>query len=179
MFNIIENLLNKINSPIAKITENISGFLLLIMTLIVLFQVAFRYILNIPLSWSDEASRFLMIYMTYLCLPIIYLEDKNIAMTFVTDKLKDKRIYEVFMIVTHVVSLMLFAVWIRFGWIFYQTGSVMADSLPISMYVIYIIPPVMLTVCCSFALQKLFGSIHRFIHFKKPQELNIANQITE
>ncbi len=163
----IENALNKINAPIAKITAQFSGILLLIMTVIVLLQVGCRYILNIPLSWTDESSRFLMIYMTYLCLPIIYLNDQNIAMTFVTDKFKGMRVHHVFMIFAHVVSLLLFSIWIYYGWIFFQTGSVMADSVPIPMFVIYIIPPVMLSISCSFALQKLAGSLDGFINFEK------------
>ena len=163
----IERALNKMNAPIAKAGAELSGILLLIMTAIVLLQVGCRYILNIPLSWTDESSRFLMIYMTYLCLPIVYLNDQNIAMTFITDKFKAMRIYHLFMIVAHVASLILFAIWIYYGWMFFQTGSVMADSVPIPMYVIYIIPPVMLAISCLFALQKLLGSIDAFIHFKK------------
>ena len=105
----IERALNKVNAPVAKIGAEISGALLLLMVAIVLLQVGCRYILNIPLSWTDEASRFMMIYMTYLCLPIVYLNDQNIAMTFITDKFKGKRIYSLFMIVAHIASLILFA----------------------------------------------------------------------
>jgi TRAP-type C4-dicarboxylate transport system permease small subunit len=163
----IERALNKVNAPVAKIGAELSGALLLLMVAIVLLQVGCRYVLNIPLSWTDEASRFMMIYMTYLCLPIVYLNDQNIAMTFITDKFKGKRIYSLFMIVAHIASLILFVIWIYYGWIFYSTGSVMADSVPIPMYVIYVIPPVMMTICCFFALQKLVGSIDTFIHFQK------------
>lgn len=166
MLKAMENALNTINAPIARWTANLAGFFLLVMTVVVLIQVAFRYILNTPLGWTDESSRFLMIYMTYLCLPIIYLDERNIAMTFVTDKLRGTRIYEVLMVVAHVASLALFAVWINFGYAFYKTGSVMADSLPIPMYVVYAIPPIMLAISCSFALQKLLGALHNLIHFK-------------
>ena len=167
----IERALNKINAPIAKIGAEVSGILLLIMTIIVLLQVGCRYILNIPLSWTDETSRFLMIYMTYLCLPIVYLNDQNIAMTFITDKFKGMRVYSLFMMIAHIASLILFAIWIYYGWMFFNTGSVMADSIPIPMYVIYIIPPVMLAISCLFALQKLVGSIDTFIHFEKENSL--------
>ncbi|WCE32163.1 TRAP transporter small permease [Vibrio sp. SCSIO 43137] len=165
MFKDIERVLNKINAPIANFAAKFSGILLLIMTAIVLLQVGCRYILNIPLSWTDETSRFLMIYMTYLCLPIVYLRDQNIAMTFVTDKFRNLRIYHLFLIVAHVAALILFAIWIYYGWAFYQTGGVMADSLPIPMYTIYIIPPVMLALSCLTALEKLASEIHKLIHF--------------
>jgi TRAP-type C4-dicarboxylate transport system permease small subunit len=171
MLKAIERAMNKINAPIAKVGAQISGMLLLIMTVIVLLQVGCRYILNIPLSWTDETSRFLMIYMTYLCLPIVYLNDQNIAMTFITDKFKGKRIYNLFMIIAHVASLILFTIWIYYGWTFFKTGSVMADSVPIPMYVIYIIPPVMMSISCLFAIQKLIGSVDAFINFKAENTL--------
>ena len=167
----IERALSKINTPVAKLGADISGVLLLIMVVIVLFQVGCRYILNMPLSWTDESSRFMMIYMTYLCLPIVYLNDQNIAMTFLTDKFKNLRIYSLFMIIAHIASLILFTIWIYYGWTFFSTGSVMADSVPIPMYVVYIIPPVMMTISCIAALQKLIGSIDSFIHFKKDNTL--------
>lgn len=144
------------------------------MTMVVLAQVVFRYIFNAPLSWTDEMSRFLMIYMTYLCLPTIYLKNQNIAMTFVTDKIKGSRLYELMMAMTHAIALTLFSIWIYFGWIFYHSGSVSADSLPIPMYAIYIIPPIMLTISCLFAFQKFYISVNRFIFFPKIQN---ASQI--
>ncbi len=58
MFKGIENALNKINAPIANFAAQVSGILLLVMTVIVLLQVGCRYILNIPLSWTDEFISF-------------------------------------------------------------------------------------------------------------------------
>jgi len=167
MLNACERVLNKINSPLAKFTANIAGNLLVVMTFLVLLQVGFRYLFNSPLSWTDESSRYLMIFMTYLSLPIIYLSDKNIAMTFITDKFLNSRFFYLFMIFNHSISLIVFAIWIYYGFIFFETGNVSADSLPIPMYVVYIIPPVMLLVCCSFAVQKLLGSIDFFLNFDK------------
>ncbi|KII76069.1 TRAP transporter small permease [Vibrio renipiscarius] len=156
MLRTIEKALNTVTTPLAKVLRHVAGILLLIMTVMVVAQVLFRYVFNVPLSWTDEAARFLMIYMTYLCLPFVYLADKNIAMTFVTEILEKKvpRVFAFFCLVGHVSAIIVFAVWIKFGWNFFNTGSVMADSLPISMYVIYIIPPVMMAVTSVYALQK-------------------------
>ncbi|ANU38678.1 TRAP transporter small permease [Vibrio scophthalmi] len=156
MLRTIEKALNTITTPVAKVLRHVAGILLLVMTIMVVAQVLFRYVLNVPLSWTDEAARFLMIYMTYLCLPFVYLADKNIAMTFVTEILEQKvpRLFAFFSLIAHISAIIVFAVWIKFGWNFYNTGSVMADSLPISMYVIYVIPPVMMMVTSIYALQK-------------------------
>jgi len=161
MLRAIEKALNAITTPLSKFLRHLAGILLLVMTVIVVAQVLFRYILNIPLSWTDESSRFLMIYMTYLCLPFVYLTDKNIAMTFVTEILEKKapRFFSFLTLLAHISAILVFAVWIKFGWNFFQTGSVMADSLPIPMFYVYIIPPVMMGLTILYALQKSLASI--------------------
>ncbi|KEY58589.1 TRAP transporter small permease [Serratia sp. DD3] len=157
MLRTLEKALNTVTTPVAKVLRAVAGILLLVMTVAVVFQVLCRYVFNEPLSWTDEAARFLMIYMTYLCLPFVYLADKNIAMTFVTEIVEKKspRMFALLGLVAHISAILVFSVWIKFGWNFFNTGSVMADSLPIPMYVIYIIPPVMMAVTMVYALQKI------------------------
>ncbi|WP_117232790.1 TRAP transporter small permease [Vibrio maerlii] len=161
MLRAIEKALNTVTTPVSRLLRHVAGILLLVMTVIVVAQVLFRYVFNVPLSWTDESSRFLMIYMTYLCLPFVYLTDKNIAMTFLTEILEKKapRLYAAFALVAHIAAILVFLVWIKFGWNFFNTGSVMADSLPIPMYFVYIIPPVMMAVTIVYAVQKAIASI--------------------
>ncbi|TCP93478.1 TRAP-type C4-dicarboxylate transport system permease small subunit [Cricetibacter osteomyelitidis] len=166
MLNRIEQLLAKINNPIAKFGKYIAGFLLAIMTIIVLLQVFYRYLLHVPLSWSDELSCYLMIYMTYLCMPLIYLEDRNIAMTFLTEKIQGKRIYHFLMLIIHLLSLLLFIIWIYFGWLFFLKGNVMANSLPFKMYYIYIVPPVLFAITCLSIIQKIVSELNKFAHYQ-------------
>ncbi|UPQ90027.1 TRAP transporter small permease [Vibrio sinaloensis] len=165
MLRAIEKALNTVTTPLSRVLRHIAGILLLVMTLIVVAQVLFRYILNIPLSWTDESSRFLMIYMTYLCLPFVYLTDKNIAMTFVTEILEKKtpRLFAFLTLLAHIAAIIVFAVWIKFGWNFFETGSVMADSLPIPMFVVYIIPPVMMAITILYAVQKSIAAMRAML----------------
>lgn len=171
MFKTLEKGLSVINQPIARLGEKLGGMLLLAMSVIVVVQIGFRYFINTAfvrsfiesppsLDWTDEASRFLMIYMTYLCLPMVYLANKNIAMTLFTDLIKGTRLFVFLMMLTHIIALITFSVWIYFGFLHFQRGSVMADSLPFAMYFIYIAPPVMFIVTCSCALERLFGTLH-------------------
>lgn len=163
----LEQFLDKINSPITYFMSVVAGIFLSIMTCIVLVQVLFRYVLNMPLSWTDETSRFLMIYMTYLCMPLICLTDQNIAMTILIEKLNGKRVRHLLMSIIQLLSIGLFVIWVYFGWIFFGNGAVSADSLPIPMYVIYIIPPVMMAYSSLICLQRMIAEINLFINFKK------------
>ena len=166
----IEKGLNAINEPLGKLGSWIGGISLVIMTVVVLVQVLFRYVLNMPLSWTDEASRFLMIYMVYLCLPIIYLQDKNIAMTFLLDILYETRIRHLLMVVIHIVAILTFLVWIKFGYDFFVRGTSHADSLPIKMQVIYIAPPALMAITLLSALQKIVHELRGFIHFQSTSQ---------
>ena len=162
MLEAMEKGLNAINSPLSRVGSWIGGLMLVIMTIVVLLQVLFRYILNMPLSWTDEASRFLMIYMTYLCLPLIYLQDKNIAMTFLGDFLKQRRARHLLLVLIHLLAIATLLMWIKFGYDFFLRGGGRADSLPISMRVIYIAPPLMMAMTLLSALQKVISELRLF-----------------
>lgn len=50
----------------SNIIEAIIALLTAILSVIVLLQVVFRYVLNSPLAWTEEASRFLLIWIVLL-----------------------------------------------------------------------------------------------------------------
>lgn len=162
---LLEKLLIKINTPISRLGENIAGFFLIIMSIIVILQVILRYLFNTPLDWTDETSRFLMIYMTYLALPAVYLADKNIAMTLFLDKIKGKRFSHLLLSAIHFLSIGIFYLWVKSGITFFGSGGVSADSLPINMYVVYFIPPFMFALTCLSALQKGVSELNTFLYF--------------
>ena len=51
---------------LSSITEKILVILLSAMTLIVFAQVLFRYVLRSPLYWSEDAARYIMIWIVFL-----------------------------------------------------------------------------------------------------------------
>lgn len=163
----LELLLDKINNPIARLGEKLGGALLVVMTVIVLLQVFCRYLLGSPLTWTDELSCYLMIYMTYLCMPLVYLRDKNIAMTFIVEKIQGKRISHLLMFFVHIIALIIFAVWIYFGWQFFLKGNVLANSLPFKMYYIYIAPPLLFGVTVLAVIQKLVSELNNFLNYQE------------
>ncbi|MGR3806314.1 TRAP transporter small permease [Pasteurella testudinis] len=162
----IELFLLKINNPIARVGKWSAGLLLIIMMIIVLSQVVFRYVLNNPISWSDELSCYLMIYMTYLCMPFIYLKDKNIAMTFLLEKTQSSRFFHMLMVIIHIFALVTILIWVYFGWSFFLKGNVMANSLPFKMYYIYIAPPLLFAITLLSVVQKIISELNNFINFE-------------
>ena len=56
---------------INKVFEVSSVILLSAMLVIVLLEVVWRYVLKLPLTWSQEFARLFYIYMVYLLLPVL------------------------------------------------------------------------------------------------------------
>ena len=68
IFKILEN----INTFILRIGRQLAWIAILLMVIVIIIQVFFRYVLNNALPWPDEAARFLMLWMTGLIAPSAY-----------------------------------------------------------------------------------------------------------
>lgn len=54
-----------------------------VMTLVILIQVFFRYVLDNSLPWSEELARYLMVWMTFLALPVVSRNHQHAALEIV------------------------------------------------------------------------------------------------
>jgi len=88
----VKLILGKVNDLIEKIATNLTWMMLLAITLLNIVQVFYRYVLNNALSWSEEASLWMMVWITFIILPLAYRRGLNISMMFVRDKLGRNRI---------------------------------------------------------------------------------------
>ena len=66
------NILEKINTLFLRIGRQFAWIAILLMVIVILIQVFFRYVLNNALPWPDEVARFLMLWMTGLIAPSAY-----------------------------------------------------------------------------------------------------------
>ena len=66
------NFLQNINTFILRIGRQLAWMAILLMVIVIIIQVFFRYVLNNALPWPDEAARFLMLWMTGLIAPSAY-----------------------------------------------------------------------------------------------------------
>ena len=61
------------------------------MTLTIILQVLFRYLLKNPLVWTEELARYLMIWMAFVGASCIIRKWQNIYVDFFIDKLSTRR----------------------------------------------------------------------------------------
>ena len=73
-------------SKILKVSSYIQKYLsitvLLIMIVVVGLQVFFRYLLNTPLSWTEELARLLQIWLTFLVIGFVVGQREHIEISY-------------------------------------------------------------------------------------------------
>ncbi len=85
-----ENLLKLINDILQKFSTILASILIGLMTLVILYMVYFRYILNDTPYWSEEVARCMMLWMTFIVLPVSYRLGSNVSLEILLVKLKGK-----------------------------------------------------------------------------------------
>ena len=84
--------LERVNDGVEKVAVNMAWVMLLAITLLNIVQVFYRYVLNNALSWSEEASLWMMVWITFVIMPVAYHKGLNISMMFFRDMLKKSRL---------------------------------------------------------------------------------------
>jgi len=126
-----------------------------VMTGLVLVQVILRYVFNAPLNWTEEASIFLMIWMTFVGAGVAMRRGAHISMTLLVDRMPARLSRLLTSISWLVIFAFLFLVAWQ-GWRLAQTGkSVLSPALGIPMKWPYMIVP--LGAC--FMAAQLLGAI--------------------
>ncbi|THV14990.1 TRAP transporter small permease [Rhizobium rhizophilum] len=81
----LTNLLGRLNAAVLTLGLWLGAGALGVMLVFILVQVFFRYVLGNALPWSEEGSRFLMLWMTGLMVPTAFRQGGFVAITMVLD----------------------------------------------------------------------------------------------
>lgn len=130
------NILNKSETYIVTIS-------LTLLLIISFLQVFSRMVLNAPLAWTEEASRYLFIFNVLFSSVIVTRRDENFKVDFVYDKLNDKT-KKIFDLISILIVIAFSIVLVVFGFDLVNTGSGrVSPSLGLPMSVVYM--PIPLT----------------------------------
>ena len=103
------------NDRVLRIGKTIAWISLVLMVVVILTQIVFRYVLNNALPWPDEAARFLMLWMTGLIAPLAYRHGGFVAIDMVPLALKGAAAHLLVSAIL-LVSLSVILVATRYGW---------------------------------------------------------------
>lgn len=144
-----------ISNIIEKIEKGISVILIIAITVVLFSNVIYRYFLNDPIYWANEASIFMMAWLTFLGGSLGLKYKSQASITFLVGRLtgKSKRIMS---IITHILILFFIAylLYISYDWIF-SLSSTKSSSMRIPMWIPYLSVPVGLTFAFIHLLDQL------------------------
>jgi len=79
--------LNRISGILDEITKAGTAFLFCWMLAVVLMGVFFRYVLNRPISWSEEIPRYIMVWLSFPAASIALRRKHHVGVMIVVDNL--------------------------------------------------------------------------------------------
>ncbi len=107
--------LQAFNETVLRIGRGIAILAIALMVLAILIQVFFRYVLNNPLPWPDEAARFAMLWMTGLIAPTAYRRGGFVAIDTVLRTMPE-RSAAVLSLALLAISGLVLGIAIEIGW---------------------------------------------------------------
>lgn len=126
-----------------RIMEVAVIILLAIMCILVIWQVFSRFILNNPSSWSEEISKYLSIWMSFLAGALGVKYGTHMGLDVLVNRIKMPHIRAAINILAALVCLMFGGILTVYGYIFMMTGwARMMICAPIPMAYVYVVIPV-------------------------------------
>lgn len=118
------------------------------------------------LTWSDEVTRYLLIWSTFLGATCVYKHGGNISITFVQEK-APWQVGKALRVLSHAICFVLFAVLLFFGIRYCGKLTKTATSLRIQMKYIYACVPL------SMAIMMLHALVMGIAECLKPHEQEV------
>jgi TRAP-type C4-dicarboxylate transport system permease small subunit len=149
-----------------------------LMTLFIFAQVIFRYALKLPLSWSEELSRYLFTGITLFGAVLLYRTNTHINMTLLKDAIKIKALQSALDIAAQVLTLIFLLIVIRYGFPLsirmLNLGGI-SPSMPwFKIGYVYIALPIAALFSVLGVLEVITSIIIKGFNFSKPAEADKA-----
>lgn len=137
--------LKKINDTVMKIVKVVLILFGTVMTILVIMNVILRKVFNSGLSWSEEASRFLFIWVAFLCSILANnaaLHGEHMRMDFIVEKLTGvpRKLVEVVALL--IVLVILGTLFIGGVEVVQQTWPFLTSALEIPRGAVYLCAPI-------------------------------------
>ena len=97
-----------------RLEKAVGGALLAVLAATIFIQVLSRYVLDFPLAWSEEVSRYSFIWLTMIVAPICIRKNANLGIDVLTKDLPQPTAL-VLQVITHVLVIILASVFVLWG----------------------------------------------------------------
>lgn len=125
-----------------KTTELVTSTFLVIMVVVVFLQIVSRIIIQSSFPWTEELSRFLMIWLTFLGAAFSFQYGAHIGITLITNKVP-RKLQAVLQIIVALLCIILFTVLMVKGYeLVMKSTTQVSPALGIPMNYVYMVIPV-------------------------------------
>jgi len=92
-----------------KLVGIVVGLMLGAMSIIIVVQVFCRFVIDYPLTWSEEAARYLMVYTVFLGASLALRNHRMIAIEIISESVKPK-VRKILRILVSLISIVFFTI---------------------------------------------------------------------
>jgi TRAP-type C4-dicarboxylate transport system permease small subunit len=147
--------LEAVNAAIDAAAARLVAAAMAAMCVVVVAQVFYRYVLNAPLVWAEEAARYLLVLTTFIGAPVAMRRGAHIAVTLVVELLPrgPRRAVET---AAQVASCLVWGVLIRYGFaLASQNFDQLSPALRVPLGAVYLMIPLAGLVLALQAIQRI------------------------
>lgn len=158
-FRFMTNCLVQLNSALLLICKYLVIALVAIIAIVLIAAVVYRYGLNSALSWAEEFSKYLMVWLTFLGTPIALRHFGHINIDLLVKVLPPRLQQMMYLIVSIIICFTMSIVFLK-GVSFAELGArQVASSFNISMFYMYVAVPIGSALTFLVALEQALLSV--------------------
>jgi TRAP-type C4-dicarboxylate transport system permease small subunit len=162
-----ENALTNVYDGLLKIIKFLVVVLSIALVVIVFANVISRYFLNFALAWSDEAARFLFIWVSFLGAVLANAKNEHMKLDILVQKVPEK-VGKVILLISNIIILIILGVLFKGGiTIAVQNYSWLTPALEISYGLVYSIAPFCILILVIQTLVKIYSITKSLLRFSQ------------
>ena len=154
-------LIKKILTPVSDVLDKVCSVAIVIMLGLMVIITGAQIVCRTwftALSWSDEVTRYLLIWSTFFGATCVYRHGGNISITFVQNAFPEK-VAKVLRSLVHAICLVLFAVLFYYGCMYTGKLTKTATALPIKMKYVFVCIPISMIIMMYHAFVMMLDEI--------------------
>lgn len=145
---------------IEKFLENASGINLIIITIVVLLGVFTRYILHNALSWTEEMTRFLIVYLGLIGAALALGKGSHSSIDILVN-VSPPWLQLIFKVISHLTIAVFASVMVIFGIKLAYTSGAHAEILPIPMWIPLLSVPLSGVIMFYYSLRSIIQELKK------------------
>lgn len=130
-------MINRFLHALSAIEKAVSCLLLVALLISVMLQVISRYVFHSPLSWTDEVSRFLLVWLTFIAAAYVMSERLHVTVDLLMARLNIRAVAVVDTIATAIVVVGSAVLMIAGFTLLRDTAGVVAPATQLPLSVVY------------------------------------------